>query len=265
MGFFEKLKTGLFKTKSSAFSGIISIFKRGVSEDTLEELEEMLICADVGFESTEIIMEKLREKIKEEKIKESEDATAALKAILLEMIGEKEEMKLDTKPSVILVIGVNGVGKTTSIAKLAHLYKSQGKSVLLAAGDTFRAGAIEQLSIWADRAGVQIIKQSEGSDPAAVRDAGRTGQVLELMGKENIRLIVNRINPKLVSTMDLTVDDVMDNAGLPLIGIVPEDANVVLSAAFGKPLLTYTKKGAAAACRRIAKRIQGMPVKIDIR
>jgi septum site-determining protein MinD len=104
-----------------------------------------------------------------------------------------------------------------------------------------------------------------GSDPAAVRDAGRTGQVLELMGKENIRLIVNRINPKLVSTMDLTVDDVMDNAGLPLIGIVPEDANVVLSAAFGKPLLTYTKKGAAAACRRIAKRIQGMPVKIDIR
>ena len=103
------------------------------------------------------------------------------------------------------------------------------------------------------------------SDPAAVRDAGRTGQVLELMGKENIRLIVNRINPKLVSTMSLTVDDVMDNAGLPLIGIVPEDANVVLSAAFGKPLLTYTKKGAAAACRRIAKRIQGMPVKIDIR
>ena len=104
-----------------------------------------------------------------------------------------------------------------------------------------------------------------GSDPAAVRDAGRTGQVLELMGKENVRLIVNRINPKLVSTMDLTVDDVMDNAGLPLIGIVPEDANVVLAAAFGKPLLLYTKKGAAAACRRIAKRIQGLPVKIDIR
>ena len=168
MGFFEKLKNGLFKTKSSAFSGIISIFKHGVSEDTLEELEEMLICADVGFESTEIIMERLREKIKEEKIKESEEATAALKSILLDMIGEKEEMKLDTKPSVILVIGVNGVGKTTSIAKLAHLYKSEGKSVLLAAGDTFRAGAIEQLSIWADRAGVQIIKQSEGSDPAAV-------------------------------------------------------------------------------------------------
>lgn len=104
-----------------------------------------------------------------------------------------------------------------------------------------------------------------GSDPAAVRDAGRTGQVLELMGKENVRLIVNRINPKLVSTMALTVDDVMDNAGLPLIGIVPEDPNVTLAAAFGKPLLTYTKKGAAAACRRIAARLQGMPVKIDLK
>jgi septum site-determining protein MinD len=104
-----------------------------------------------------------------------------------------------------------------------------------------------------------------GSDPAAVRDAGRTGQVLELMGKDNVRLIVNRINPKLVSGMDLTVDDVMDNAGLPLIGIVPEDPNVTLSAAFGKPLLTYTKKGAAAACSRIAKRIQGLPVRIEIR
>ena len=102
------------------------------------------------------------------------------------------------------------------------------------------------------------------SDPAAVRDAGRTGQVLELMGKDNVRLIVNRINPRLVSNMDLTVDDVMDNAGLPLIGIVPEDPDVTLAAAFGKPLLTYTKKGAAAACRRIAKRIQGMPVKIDL-
>jgi septum site-determining protein MinD len=102
------------------------------------------------------------------------------------------------------------------------------------------------------------------SDPAAVRDAGRTGQVLELMGKENVRLIVNRINPKLFSGMATTVDDVMDNAGLPLLGIVPEDANVTLAAAFGKPLMNYTKKGAAAACRRIASRLQGMPVKIDL-
>lgn len=103
-----------------------------------------------------------------------------------------------------------------------------------------------------------------GPDPGAVRDAGRTGQMLELMGKEDVRLIVNRVTAKLVSSMDLTIDDVMDDTGLPLIGVVPEDADVVLSAAFGKPLLTYTKKGAAAACRRIAKRIQGLPVRIGL-
>ncbi len=102
------------------------------------------------------------------------------------------------------------------------------------------------------------------SDPAAVRDASRTGQMLELMGKDNIRLIVNRISPRLVSSMDRTIDDVMDDTGLPLIGIVPDDPNVTLAAAFGKPLLTYTKKGAAAACCRIAKRIQGMPVRIEL-
>jgi septum site-determining protein MinD len=103
-----------------------------------------------------------------------------------------------------------------------------------------------------------------GPDPAAVRDAGRTGQMLELMGKENVRLIVNRVTPRLVSSMDLTIDDVMDNTGLPLIGVVPEDSNVVLAAAFGKPLLCYAKRGAAAACRRIAQRIEGLPVRIDL-
>ncbi|MBQ9761997.1 MAG: P-loop NTPase [Oscillospiraceae bacterium] len=102
------------------------------------------------------------------------------------------------------------------------------------------------------------------SDPGAVRDAGRAGQVLELMGKTNIRLIVNRVIPRLVSHMDLTIDDVMDEAGLPLIGIVPEDPDVTLAAAFGKPLLEHTRRGAAAAARRIAKRIQGMPVKIEL-
>lgn len=103
-----------------------------------------------------------------------------------------------------------------------------------------------------------------GSDPAAIRDAGRTGQMLELMGKSNVRLIVNRISPRLVSSMDLTVDDMMDDVGLPLIGVVPEDPSVILAAASGKPLLTYTKKGAAAACHRIAKRLCGMPVKIGL-
>lgn len=168
MGFFEKLKNGLLKTRNAMFGGIGNIFKRGIDEDTFEELEELLICADVGYESTEMILDKLRERIKEEKIKEAEDATNALKEILVEMIGENTPIALDTTPSVILVIGVNGVGKTTSIGKIAAQYKKQGKNVLLAAADTFRAGAIDQLQVWADRAGVDLIKQSEGSDPAAV-------------------------------------------------------------------------------------------------
>ncbi len=168
IGFFEKLKQGLSKSKNSFFSGITSIFRRGVDEDTLEELEEILISADVGYGSTEAIIEKLREKAKEEKIKDGESALEALKSILLEMIGEDIPLKIDPAPAVILVIGVNGVGKTTSIAKIANVLKEQNKSIILAAADTFRAGAIEQLQVWADRVGVELIKQSEGSDPAAV-------------------------------------------------------------------------------------------------
>lgn len=168
MGFFEKLKNGLFKSKNSFFSGIARIFRNGIDEDTLDELEETLIAADVGFETTEMIIERLRELTKEEKIKDADRALDALKNILLEMIGENVSLCLDTAPSVILVIGVNGVGKTTSIAKIANNLKSNGKKVVLAAADTFRAGAIDQLQIWADRIGVDLIKQSEGSDPAAV-------------------------------------------------------------------------------------------------
>ncbi len=168
MGFFEKLKAGLFKTKTTVFGGIANIFKRGITEDVYDELEELLICADVGYESTEDILDQLRAKIKEEKIKDPEAATAALKTILVDMIGEQVPMDLSTTPSVILVIGVNGVGKTTSIGKIAAQYKAEGKKVILAAADTFRAGAIDQLQVWADRAGVDLIRQSEGSDPAAV-------------------------------------------------------------------------------------------------
>ncbi len=168
MGFFEKLKKGLFKSKSSFFGSVSSLFRRGIDEDTLEELEEILICADVGYESTELIISRLREKAKEEHIKDPDSALNALKEILLDMIGNVEELKLDSSPSVILVIGVNGVGKTTSIAKIANVLKEEKKKVILAAADTFRAGAIDQLQIWADRVGVELIKQSEGSDPAAV-------------------------------------------------------------------------------------------------
>ena len=168
MGFFEKLKNGLFKSRNSFFGKIRALFRRGVDEDTLEELEEMLICADVGYDVTEEILEELRTKTKEEKIKDPDSAIETLKQILTGILGEFHPLVLETTPSVILVIGVNGVGKTTSIAKIANCLKKEGKKVILAAADTFRAGAIEQLGVWADRVGVDLIKQGEGADPAAV-------------------------------------------------------------------------------------------------
>ncbi len=170
MGFFEKLKNGLAKTKNALFGRINDLFKgyTKVDEELLEELEEVLITADVGVGSTERILDELRERVRLEKIKEVDDVKTSLKEILIDMIGQGEELKLDTVPAVILVIGVNGVGKTTSIAKIARLLKSEGKSVMLAAADTFRAAAIDQLAVWADRVGVELIAQGEGSDPAAV-------------------------------------------------------------------------------------------------
>ena len=170
MGFFEKLKQGLKKTKDSVFKQVNDIFKSFVSvdEDMLEELEEVLIAADVGIDASETIIEKLRDRIREERIRDPQDAKTALKDILCEMIGEPEGLKLEKKPTVILVIGVNGVGKTTSIAKIANRLKEEGKSVVLAAADTFRAAAIDQLEEWAGRVGVPLIKHTEGSDPAAV-------------------------------------------------------------------------------------------------
>ena len=170
MGFFDKLKAGLAKTKNALFGRLDQLFRgfSKVDEDMLEELEEVLITADVGVGPTEKIIDGLRGKIRAEKITEPEKVKAALEEILVSMIGEGEPLVLDTKPSVILVIGVNGVGKTTSIAKIANLLKSEGKSVILAAADTFRAAAVDQLKIWADRVGVDISSHGEGSDPAAV-------------------------------------------------------------------------------------------------
>ena len=170
MSFFDKLKAGLKKTKESIFGQVNNIFKAfvKVDEDMLEELEEILIASDVGVTITEEIIEKLRDTIKEKRISEPEEARLALMEIIEESIGENESLNLSTSPAVILVIGVNGVGKTTSIAKIANCLKKEGKSVVLAAADTFRAAAIDQLEIWAGRAGVPIVKHSEGSDPAAV-------------------------------------------------------------------------------------------------
>ncbi len=170
MGFFEKLKAGLSKTKNAVFGPLESLFKSfsKVDEEMLEELEEILITADVGVNVTESILDELRERIKKEKISEPMAVKEVLRQILTEKIGEGEPLDIATSPSVILVIGVNGVGKTTSIAKIAKLLKNDGKSVVLAAADTFRAAAIDQLGVWADRVGVELIRHEESSDPAAV-------------------------------------------------------------------------------------------------
>lgn len=170
MSFFEKLKRGLQKTKNAIFKPFADLFKklRRVDEDLLEELEEILVCADVGAVTTEEILDTLREQIKENKIKDTEDVKNTLREIMKDMIGEGGDINFGKGITVILVIGVNGVGKTTSIGKISASLKRQHKKVVVAAADTFRAAAIDQLAVWTDRAGVELIKHTEGSDPAAV-------------------------------------------------------------------------------------------------
>ena len=170
MGFLSKLREGLGKTRDALMGGIESVLRSfvKVDEDFLDELEEILITSDVGVGAAEEIIDDLREKIKDDRLQTREDTMAALREIISGMIGEGEPLHLDTKPSVILVIGVNGAGKTTSVGKIAARLRAEGKKVVVAAADTFRAAAIDQLAVWCDRAGVDLIKQSEGSDPAAV-------------------------------------------------------------------------------------------------
>ncbi len=171
MGFFDRLKAGLKKT-SDAISGqvneVLGAFVK-VDEELFENLEEALVMADIGVETAEYITEELRSRVKSKRITDANEVRAELQNVISDILSEQDTaMKLDTKPSVILVIGVNGVGKTTSIGKLAAHYKAQGKKVLLAAADTFRAAAIDQLDIWANRCGCDIIKHQEQSDPASV-------------------------------------------------------------------------------------------------
>ena len=168
---FDKLKDGLSKTRNGLTDKINEALKLAVTidEDLYEELEEILITSDIGMDTTMEIIEKLREKIRKEKINDTELVIPTLKSVIKEMMMEGAEEEEDQEgKKVLLVIGVNGVGKTTSIGKLAAKNKAEGKKVLLAAADTFRAAAIDQLEVWSQRAGVDIIKQSEGSDPAAV-------------------------------------------------------------------------------------------------
>lgn len=171
MAFFGKLKESLSKTRDSIsqkFESVIKVFKK-VDEELFEELEEVLITADLGVNTSMEIIDRLRSAAKEKGITESTELKDELKNILCEILtGGDNELKISGTPAVIMVIGVNGVGKTTSIGKVANMYIKQGKKVVMAAADTFRAGAIDQLDVWAKRTGAEIIKQQEGADPAAV-------------------------------------------------------------------------------------------------
>lgn len=171
MGFFDKLKQGLSKTKESFNEKINNVFKnfRKVDEDLLDELEEALIMSDVGMETSVKIIDNLRDKIKTEKIEDADLVKQALREQMQEILDSVDsDLKLETKPSVILFVGVNGVGKTTSIGKIANNLRKEGKKVIVAAADTFRAAAVEQLEVWANRANVQLVKRPEGTDPASV-------------------------------------------------------------------------------------------------
>ena len=170
MGIFQKIKSGLQKTRQSIVGGVSQVFRsfQSIDEELYEELEETLIMADIGAVTSERIVEALRQKVKEEKCKDPSLLTGMLKEIIAGLLQGDSQLHLPQKPAMILVIGVNGVGKTTTIGKLAYQLKEQGNRVLLGAADTFRAAAIDQLQIWADRAGVELIKHKEGADPAAV-------------------------------------------------------------------------------------------------
>ena len=171
MGFFDKLKNGLNKTKTSFDEKMNDIFSnfRKVDEDLLEELEEALIMSDVGANTSATIINNLRERVKKENIKDEQGVREALRKEIQEIFDATDNtLKLETKPAVILVVGVNGVGKTTSIGKIANRLKKDGKKVVVAAADTFRAAAVEQIEIWANRVGCDIVKREEGVDPASV-------------------------------------------------------------------------------------------------
>ncbi len=165
----KKMEEGLSKTRTGFWGRIVNtIIGRTIDDDLYDELEEQLILADVGAELSVELVEALREKVSKEKLKNGNEALKALKELLIEILTPERELMLNGNPAVILIIGVNGVGKTTSIAKLANFYRNMGKRVMLAAGDTFRAAASEQLDIWSNRADVPIIKAEEGADPAAL-------------------------------------------------------------------------------------------------
>lgn len=206
MGFFDKLKNGLNKTKTSLDEKISDAFKsfRKVDEEFLDELEEILIMSDVGMDTSVKIISNLRDRIKKEKIQDEEEIKQALREEIQKIFDETDvSLHLNTKPSVILIVGVNGVGKTTSIGKIANRLAKDGKKVVVAAADTFRAAAVEQLEIWAKRAGAEIVKGKEGIDPASVvydaikktKESGADVLIVDTAGRlHNKKYLMDELN-----------------------------------------------------------------------
>lgn len=206
MGFFDKLKSGLSKTKSSFDEQINKAFSnfRKVDEDFLDELEELLIMSDIGMDTSVKIINNLRNKIKLQNVKDEEEVKELLREEMKSILDEvNQDLHLETKPSVILVVGVNGVGKTTSIGKIANRLVKDGKKVVVAAADTFRAAAVEQLEIWAERSGAEIVKRDEGVDPASVvfdaikrtKEAGADVLIVDTAGRlHNKKYLMDELN-----------------------------------------------------------------------
>ena len=245
MGFFGKIAAGLKKTRetlSGAIDSMLSAFTK-VDEELFEELEEILIMADMGMTTAEFICGKLREKVKAERIEDPALIKDALREIIVEILGEDHSLNLQTNPSVIVMIGVNGAGKTTTIGKLALSLKNQGNSVILGAADTFRAAAIEQLGVWADRAGVPMIRQNEGSDPAAVvfdtissaKSRGCNVVLCDTAGRlHNKKHLMDELN-KISRVIDRELPD------------AARETLLVLDATTGQNALNQAKEFAAAA------------------
>ena len=235
MSFFKKIKEKLYKTRDNIalkIETIVNSFTK-IDEEFFQELEEILILSDVGMETSEKMCKKLREEVKNHGFKEPTEIKEALKKIMVELLEGNNDLNISTKPSVILVLGVNGVGKTTTIGKLSNLLKRQNKSVLLAAADTFRAAASEQLEIWAKKSDCPVVKQPEGSDPAAVvfdaissakakeidvvicDTAGRLHNKKNLMGElEKINRIIDRELPNVSKEILLVLDAATGQNGL---------------------------------------------------
>ncbi len=243
--FWGRLKNGLSKTRNTLMSPVDNLLKAmtRVDEDMLDELEEILISGDVGMSAAEEILDELRARIKDGRLKEKEQVIDALREIMTDMMGESESLKLDTKPAVLLVIGVNGAGKTTSIGKISKRLRLQGKKVVVAAADTFRAAAIDQLAVWCERAGVDMVKQSEGSDPAAVVfDAVAVAKkkeadvlIIDTAGRlQNKKNLMNEL-----SKIDRVIDRELPGAA--------RETLLVLDATTGQNAVSQAKEFSAAA------------------